>query len=42
MFRQYTAVARNTASTLLEHQDDLRRTPIIFAAACSSPEPLKF
>ena len=27
---------------IVEHTDDLRRTPVFFAAACSSPEPLKY
>merc|ERR1712228_974097 len=29
-------------SNIIDHSDDLRRTPLFFAAACSSPEPLKY
>ena len=29
-------------SNIVDHTDDLRRTPLFFAAACLSPEPLKY
>ena len=29
-------------SGFVEHPDDLRRTPVFFAAVCSSPDPLKY
>ncbi len=43
MIEQYE-VAQTAATTIniIEFTDDLRRTPIFFASACKSPEPLKY